>query len=446
MIVTRKSLSRRTVLRGLGTAVALPYLDAMTPAFAARAGDVPLRLSIIFAPMGMSMTEWTPPAEGPLQLSPILQPLAAFTDRMVVLSGLDSKEADGTDGGIHPRCQGAWLTGVKPKRTEGPDMRIGTSMDQIAAASPEVGQRTELASLELSLEPGEMVGNCAYGYTCAYLATISWRTPTMPLPMEHNPRAVFERLFGTADSTDARARLREVRKNRSILDTVTGKIGELERRIDAPDRVKLAEYLDAVREIERRIQKTEERAEQPLPLLDQPAGIPATFEEHLKLMFDLLTLAFQSDLTRVSAFMIGRELSSRAFPEIGVPEPWHPLSHHANNPEKLAKQAKLNAYHMSLFAHLLEKMRAIPDGDGSLLDHTVFLYGSSMSDSNLHRMYDVPTLVVGGPAARIKGGRHVRYKAGTPLANLQLSLLDKVGVRVDQFGDSTGKLDLLAEI
>lgn len=445
MIVTKKSLPRRTVLRGLGSALALPYLDAMTPACAGAAAS-PLRLGVVFVPMGMHMAEWTPVKEGALELTPILRSLAPFQDRLLVLSGLDSKQADGTDGGIHPRCQGAWLTGVKPLRTEGPDMRIGTSMDQIAAAAPNIGRQTQLASLELSLESGEMVGNCAYGYTCAYLATISWKTPTLPLAMEHNPRAVFERMFGTVDSTDPRARLSEIRKNKSILDTVTSKIGQLERQIDAPDRTKLAEYLDAVRDVERRIQKTEEQVGRPLPVLEQPAGIPGTFEEHLRLMYDLMALAFQTDLTRVSTFMVGKELSSRAFPEIGVPEPWHPLSHHANNPDKLAKQGKLNAYQMTLFAHLLRKLQATADGDGTLLDHTVFLYGSSMSDSNLHRMYDVPTMVVGGPAARLKGGRHIRYAQGTPLANLQLSLLEKVGVRVEQFGDSTGQLNLLSEI
>ena len=446
MIITKKALSRRTVLRGLGTTLALPFLDAMVPAFEARAAASPVRLGVIFAPMGMSMSQWTPATEGALALSPILEPLEMFRDRLLVLSGLDSKEADGRDGGIHPRCQGAWLTGVKPKRTEGPDLRVGTSMDQFAAAAPEVGQQTQLASLELSLESGEMVGNCAYGYSCAYLATIAWRSPTLPLPMENNPRAVFERMFGTADSTDPRARLREIQKNRSILDAVTGKIAVLDRQIDAPDRAKLDEYLDAVRDVERRIQRTEEQIERPLPVLEQPVGVPDTFEEHVALMYDLLALAYQSDLTRVSTFMLGRELSSRAFPEIGVPEPWHPLSHHANNPDKLAKQAKLNAYHMTLFARFLQRLQDTNDGDGSLLDHTLLLYGSSMSNSNLHSMYDVPTLVVGGAAARVRGGRHLKVPQGTPLANLQLTLLEKAGVRIERFGDSTGQLNLLSDV
>ncbi len=443
MIVTKKSLPRRTVLRGLGAAIALPMLDCMVPAFA----DTPKavrRLGIVYVPMGMNMPLWTPATEGPLELSVIQQPLAPFRDRVLVLSGLDSKQADAHDGGVHPRCQTAWLTGAKAFPTEGVGIRAGISMDQIAAA--QFASQTQLASLEIALETFELAGACNFGYSCAYNNTLCWRNDTTPLPMEVNPRVVFERMFGTADSTDRPARVAYIKKRRSILDAMTARAAALNVRIGPDDRTKVEQYLEAVRDVERRIQKAEEQLDQELPLVDQPVGVPASFEEHAKLMFDLLTLAYQTDLTRVGTFMVGKEQSNRAFPEIGVAEPHHPLSHHQNNPEKLAKQAKVNALHMQLFVQFLQKLQSTPDGDGSLLDHTLLLYGSGMSDSNLHLMWDVPTMVVGGKTFGITGGRHVRYPKGTPLANLQLTLLDKVGVHVDQFGDSTGKLNLLSDL
>lgn len=443
MIVTRKRLPRRTVLRGIGATLALPLLDAMVPAFAATPKPVK-RLAAMYVPMGMNMALWTPAKEGPLELSVIQQSLAPFKDRVIVFSGFDCKEADAHDGGVHPRCQTTWLTGAKAFPTEGLGIRAGISMDQIAAA--QFAKDTQLASLELALESFELAGACNFGYSCAYNNTLCWRNDTTPLPMEVNPRVVFERLFGAADSTDQKARLAYIRKRKSILDAMTNRVAALNARISPDDRTKVGQYLDAVRDVERRIQKAEEQLGADLPLVEQPDGVPPVFEDHAKLMLDLMALAYQTDLTRVSTFMFGKEQSNRPFPEIGIPEPHHPLSHHQNNPEKLAKQAKVNALHMRLFAGFLEKLRSTPDGDGTLLDHTLMLYGSGMSDSNLHRMYDVPTLVVGSSAFDIKGGRHIRYASGTPLTNLQLTLLDKVGVHIDHFGDSNGELNLVSEL
>ena len=448
MIITKKYLPRRTVLRGLGAAIALPLLDGMVPAFAAlrnTAAKPVRRFGAVYVGNGMNMPQWTPAASDTLQLSPTLQPLAPFQNRLIVVSGLDNKEGEGTDGGPHPRMQTSWLTGTRAKKTEGVDIRAGTSMDQIVAK--EFGKETQLASLELATESVDLLGTCFLGYSCAYNNTISWRTPTMPLPMENNPRAVFERLFGASDSTDASARLAHVQKTRSILDSVTQEVSHFQRKIGPRDRTKLTEYLEAVRDAERRIQKAEEQVARELPVVDQPMGIPNTFEEHAKLMYDLLALAYQTDLTRVSTFLMVREASVRSYPEIGIPDSHHPLSHHQNNPEKLAKQAKLNAFHIRMFADFLERMQSTPDGDGSLLDHTILLYGSGMSDSNLHHPKDLPVLVVGGGGTfSMKGGVHRRYTDETPLANLQLTLLDKLGLPVERFGDSTGQLNLLSDL
>jgi diadenosine tetraphosphatase ApaH/serine/threonine PP2A family protein phosphatase len=449
MIVTKKCLPRRTVLRGLGAMIGLPFLDSMVPAFAAvrnTAAKPVRRLSVVYAPMGMNMGKWTPPAEGMLQLSPILEPVAPFQDRLLVLSGLDSREAVANDASPHPRCQTSWLTGARANRTEGVDIRAGISMDQIAAEA--FGNETPLASLELALEAVDtMNGGCAAGgYSCAYSSTIAWRTPTTPLPMEHNPRAVFERLFGANGTTDRHARLSQMQRDRSVLDAVTAKVARLEKELGADDRTKLAQYLDAVRDVERRIQKGEQQVGQELPVLERPAGVPASFEEHAKLMYELLVLAYQCDLTRVSTFLYAREGSLRSFPEIGVPDAWHPLSHHSNSPEKLEKLARIQTYHVKMFAHFLGKLRSTPDGDGSLLDHTLILYGSGMSNSDVHLPMDVPTMVIGGPTFQLNANRHLRYEKGTPLANLHLTLLDKVGVPVEHFGDSTGELNLLSAL
>jgi hypothetical protein len=449
MIITGKHLSRRTMLRGLGAAVALPLLDGMVPAHAAlrNTAAAPIRrLGVFYVPMGMNMAQWTPATEGPgFALTPILQPLAPFRNHLTVLSGLNSERAvpgpeDGN--GQHSRVQGTWLTGVHVKKTDGPGFMAGTSMDQIAAQ--EVGQQTQLSSLELALESTALAGGCEGGYTCAYTATLSWRTPTTPQPMETNPRVVFERLFGDHETTDPQVRLARMQRDRSLLDSVTEAVARLQRDLHADDRTKLTEYLDSVRDVERRVQKAEEQNSRELPLVDQPRGIPRSFEEHGKLMFDLLALAYQTDLTRISTFMISRELSARTYPELGIADNHHPLSHHQNNPEKLAKQAKLNVFHMQLFAYFLEKLKATPDGDGSLFDHSMLMYGSGMSDSNLHLPHNVPTIVVGGGAGQMQSGRHLRYSPDTPLANLQLTLLHKMGARAERFGDSDGTLKELS--
>jgi hypothetical protein len=450
MIVTKKAIPRRTVLRGLGASVALPLLDGMVPAMTPlrlTAAQPVARLGIVFVPNGMMMQKWAPATEGPLEITPILEPLKPYRDQMLMVSGLANRTADalpGEGGGDHSRSQASFLTGVHAKKTEGADFEAGMSMDQIAAK--ELGKETQLASLELALESTEMMGTCDIGYSCVYSGTIAWRTPTTPLPMETDPRAAFERLFGASDTTDSRARLARIATERSILDSVQRDVSQLRRRLGARDGAKLGEYLEAVRDIERRIQKAEEQSSRELPAVGQPEGIPSTFEEHGKLMFDLLALAYQSDLTRVATFMIAREISMRTYPEIGVPEPHHPVSHHGDNPAQLEKLAKINVFHMSLFAHFVEKMRTTEDGDGSLLDHSTFIYGAGISNSNLHLHYDLPMLLVGGGAGTLKGGRHIRVPKDTPVTNLYLTVLDKVGVHAERLGDSTGQVALLSAV
>ncbi|PYR34667.1 MAG: hypothetical protein DMF90_16355 [Acidobacteria bacterium] len=450
-IITKRALSRRTILRGLGATVALPLLDGMIPALTAatKTAARPIRrLGCIYVPNGMEMRMWTPKTEGAgYALSPILEPLKPFYDQTMVLSGLADKVAVPLPGegiGDHARASSTWLTGVHVKKTEGPDIRAGVSMDQIAAQT--LGKETQLASLELALDSVEVLGACDAGYSCAYANTISWRTATMPLPMENDPRAVFERLFGASNSTNVAARLARIRQEKTILDVVTEEIGSLSRTLGSNDRQRLNEYLDAVRDVERRIQTAETQSNRELPVLDQPQGIPDTFEKHIQLMYDLLALAYQADLTRVGSFMISREVSSRSYPQIGVPDGHHACSHHQNDPAKLEKLAKINSYHVKQFTYFLEKLRNTPDGDGSLLDHSTFIYGSGISDGNIHFHLDLPMLVVGGGAGQLKGGRHLRYKNDTPLANLYVSVLDKLGVPTEQFGDSTGKLEYLTDL
>jgi hypothetical protein len=336
------------------------------------------------------------------------------------------------------------LTGVHAKKTEGADLQAGTSMDQIAAG--QLGKETQLASLEMTLEYTEMLGACDAGYACAYSNTIAWRSPTTPLPMEIDPRAVFERLFGEGDTTDPAARLVRIAEDRSILDSLTQDVARLSRQLGARDRSKLGEYLDAIRDVERRIQRAEEQSTRELPVIQQPAGVPSTFEEHSKLMFDMLTLAYQADLTRVSTFMMGHEVSSRAYPEIGVPDAHHPLSHHQGDKEKISKCIKVNLFHMQMFAYFVEKLRATPDGDGSLLDHSVLMYGGGISDGNQHSHLNLPMLLIGGGSGQLKGGRHIRYPQNTPLANLHVSVLDKLGVPTGSFGDSNGQLEYLSAL
>ena len=439
MIVTGKHLSRRTALRGMGAAIALPLLDGMVPAFAA---PPPVRrFGAIYLGMGMNMHLWSQAVPGELEMNPILGSLTPFRDRLVVVSGLDNIQAlSNADAGQHPRAQSSWLTGCRAKKTDGPDIHLGVSLDQIVAKA--FAQETQLGSLELALEPTEIVGNCAYGFSCAYNNTISWRTPTTPQPMENNPRNVFERLFGATDSTDPKLRRRQLRVQASILDSVTEQVSGLGRGLGPRDQQKLADYLDAVRDVERRIQKAEEQVDMELPLVEQPVGIPDQFGEYSQLMFDLQLLAFQTDLTRVFTFVIAREGSTRSYPETGVADSHHPLSHHQNNAGKLERLARLNAYHVSQVGYFLEQLQAAPDGEGTLLDSTMLLFGSGMSDGHMHLPKNVPTLLVAGKDLGIRGNRFIEYPPddGTPLANLQLTLLEKLGLDVEKFGDSNGML------
>ncbi|MBM3779118.1 MAG: DUF1552 domain-containing protein [Acidimicrobiia bacterium] len=448
MIITRKYLPRRTILRGIGATVALPLLDAMVPAFSSprAAGLLPARFCALYVGNGMNMSQWTPTTEGALTLSPILQPLAPFRDRVLVLTGFDNREGGSDDaGGLHSRIQPAWLTGTQAKRTEGADVEVGVSMDQIAAAA--LGSETPLSSLELALESVDVTRACEPAYSCTYVSTLAWRNSVTPLPMEVNPRAVFERLFGDGSGVEARARQRE--KDRSILDRLTRDIAALQGRLGADDRREVEEFVEAIRGVERRIQKAEARPEAELPPgldIARFIGIPETFEAHAKLMFELLALAFQSDRVRVSTVLMVRERSDRVFPESGVLEPIHPLSHHFEDPDRLEQQARLNTFHVRMFADLVGRLASIPALDGSLLDHTILLFGSGMSNSNLHLPLDVPTVVAGGAGVGLRGGRHVRYAPGTPLANLQVSLLARLGVAVERFGDSSGRVGMLSDI
>ena len=447
MIITGRSIPRRTVLRGVGASLALPLLDAMVPALA------PLRLSAaapvrrfgaLYIGNGMDMRTWAQPPDGALTMNAIIAPLTAVRDHLLVVTGLDSKEADAHDGGQHPRAQATWLTGCRARRTDGPDLRLGISMDQIVAK--EFAKDTQLGSLELAMEPVDIAGNCGYGFSCAYMNTISWRTPTTPQPVEANPRNVFERLFGASDTTDPAVRRRLLRRQASILDRVAEQIHRLGTGLGVRDRQKIAEYLDAIRDVERRIQKAEEQSGREMPVLDKPAGIPSDYGEHARLLLDLQLLAFQTDLTRVSTIVLARESSVRGFPEIGVPDSHHPLSHHQNDPEKLARVRKLNTFMVQQVGYLAEKLQATAEGDGSMLDHTMLLLGSGLSDANLHTWVDVPTLVVAGTGFAIAGNRSVHCPAGTPLANLQLTLLEKLGLPVETFGDSNGELNLIHDV
>jgi len=447
MMITKQAMSRRTVLRGLGVSVALPLLDAMVPALTAfqKTAAKPVnRFGAVYVPNGMMMAQWTPAAEGAgFEFTPTLKPLEPFRDRLLVLSGLNSTPPRQTGAvGVHARASTRFLTDTPPKVTNGADLEAGISMDQIAAK--ELGQHTQLASLELGLESTESAASCDNGFNCVYTSTISWRSATTPLPTEHNPREVFERLFGDAASTDPAARLARIQQERSILDSVTQRIARLEQQVGSGDRAKLDEYFEAIRDIERRIHNAEEQSATELPVVAQPPGIPGTFAEHAKLMYDLYALAFQCDLTRVITFMIAHEFSGRTYPEIGVPDAHHPISHHQNDPTRLAKLAKINNYHVTLFASFLEKLRSTSDGDGSLLDHSMIVYGAGMSDSNAHDPKNLPVLLAGGGAGHLKSGAHLRFPKDTPLANLHLTLLDKLGVHVEKLGDSAGELPQLS--
>ncbi len=446
MFISKMALPRRTFLRGVGVTLALPLLDAMVPAFsvAAKSAARPVkRLGFVYTPNGATMSAWTPAGEGLAltELSPTLSPLAPFRDQVVVPTGLSQRQAEsmGDGNGEHSRGQTVWLSGVHPKRTEGADVQAGITVDQIAAQA--LGKDTPLLSIEMALEQNYLVGNCDNGYSCVYWNTISWRTPTTPLPMEVNPRLVFERLFG--DGGTPQQRLEQIREDRSILDSVKDAITSLQGRLGAGDRRRVAEYLDSMREIERRIQVAEKQSgESPIALPDRPVGAPESYDEHAKLMFDLAVLAFQADITRVFTLLLGREQTNRPYPFIGVPEAHHSISHHQNDPVKLAKAAKINAYHIDLLARFAGKLRDIADGDGTLLDHSMILQGGGLSNSDQHSHIDLPLVLVGGGAGQLKGGRHLRFPKDTPMNNLHMSLLEKVGVSVEKFGDGTGSMHL----
>jgi Protein of unknown function (DUF1552) len=444
MIVTRKSLPRRSFLRGMGVTIALPLLDAMTPAFAAAAKPA-VRLGFVYVPNGIIMNKWTPNGVGAdFQFAPTMKPLEPFRERLLVFSGLAQVQgrALGDGAGDHARAGATFLTGVHPKKSE-INIRAGVSADQIAAQ--ELSKHTQFASLELGIESNQLAGNCDSGYSCAYTNTISWRGETTPLPIENNPRAIFERLFGDGESTDAAARLAMLERQRSILDYVNGSLARLNGNLGAGDRAKLDEYADAIRDIERRIQKAEQQnVAMKLPVMERPTAVPEEFEDHVKMVMDLMALAFQADLTRVITLMMAREGSNRPYRSIGISDGHHNLTHHQNDADKIAKVTKINEQHVKFFAYLLERLKATPDGDDNLLNRSLILYGSSISDGNLHTHHDLPIVLAGGGAGQVKGNRHVVYPKDTPLNNLLLGMLEKAGAPVEKLGDSTGKLDCLA--
>jgi hypothetical protein len=449
MIVMKKAISRRTILRGLGATIGLPLLDAMVPAMTALAqtpAKVVRRFGAVYHPNGVIYDKWLPTGVGSnFELSPTLAGLAPFKDKLVVVTGLyaDQAEALGDGGGDHSRACGAWLSGVHVKKSD-VVVESGISMDQIAAKAFE--SETQLSSLQLQMDDNSLVGSCDVGYSCAYSSTVSWLTPSLPLMTENNPRMVFERLFGASDSTDPNVRAARLHQDRSLLDSVTARVKELQRSLGAEDKRKVNDYLTSLRDVERRIQKTEEQSAKEVPDVTRPAGIPESFDDHARLLYDLQLLAYQADITRVITFMYGREQSPRPYPQVGVPEPHHAMTHHQNDPEKMAKCAKIQQYHMQLFAEYLEKLRNTPDGEGSLLDHMMILYGSAISNSDRHSHGPLPSLVVGGGGGTIKGGQHLVYPEHTPLTNLQLTMLNCLGIRTEKLGDSTGQFKELSNL
>ncbi len=444
MIITRKAIPRRTFLRGLGTAVALPLLDAMVPsmtAFARSAAAPVRRLGFVYMPMGCDLPRWTPGGDATtVELSPTLQSLQPVANHLTIISNLELKNAY---PGTHATSNASFLSAAKAKWTESTDYHLGTTVDQVAAQ--QIGQQTLLPSLELSMDLLQTVGQCDNGYACVYQNNLSWSSPTTPLPAEAHPRIVFERLFGDGGSpADRQAALG---RRASLLDAVREEITRLQRRLGPEDRTRVGQYLETVREVERRIQKAEaQTADAALPDLDRPIGVPAAYADHARLMFDLQVLAMQGDVTRVLTFQLARETSNRTYPEIGVSDPHHPLTHHGNDPRKIERMAKINAFHVSLFAYYLEKLQATPEGDGSLLDHSLILYGSGMGDPNVHDHVNLPILVAGAGAGAPNGARHIKYAEPTPLANLHLTLLERVGVRLDAFADSRGRVDELLSL
>lgn len=437
--LTRHSLSRRTVLRGLGAAIPLPLLDAMVPAATARASaGVPAkRLGFVFMPMGADMSRWTPRSADDLsELSPILESLAPVREHVTAFTNLDLQPAY---PGSHATSNSAFLSAARAKLTESTDYYLGTTVDQVAAQ--QIGRETRLPSLELATDLTRTVGQCDNGYACVYQNNLSWSSPTTPLPAEAHPRLVFEKLFGEGGTAEERRAALQQRA--SLLDFVKDDFARLKRELGPSDRTAVDEYLESVRELERRIEKAETEADSgALPDVDRPAGVPETYADHVRLLFDLQAVALRGDLTRVTTFQLARETSNRTYPEVGVPDPHHPLSHHGNDPGKIEKMSRINAFHVSLFAGFVEQLAAIPEGDGTVLDHTVLLYGSGMGNPNLHDHTNLPVLVAGGRAAGVRGDRHVRFDQPEPLANLHLALLDRAGVKVEKFGDSDGMVAL----
>jgi hypothetical protein len=442
MIVMKKALPRRTFLRGVGATLALPLLDAMIPSLTALA-DTPAnparlrRLGFVYMPMGCDVTRWTPPGDSLDELSSTLSPLAAVKKKIAVLSNMELRNAY---PGTHATSNSSFLSAATAKRTESTDYHLGTTVDQIAAQ--QIGRDTQLPSLELSMDLLSVVGQCDNGYACVYQNNLSWSSPTTPLPAEAHPRVVFENLFGgEGGSADRRAALK---KRASLLDSVTDELVRLQKTLGPGDRNRVNQYLDSVRDVERRIQQAEAAAgDNPVPDVERPTGVPASYADHARLMFDLQAVALQADVTRVITFQLARETSNRTYTEIGVSEPHHPLTHHGNDPDKIAKVARINQFHVSLFAGFLKKLESIREGDGSLLDTVLYLYGSGMGNPNVHDHVNLPIIVAGGAAGNMQGGRHLRYNEPTPLANLHLTLLDKVGVKLDSFADSNGKVEEL---
>lgn len=440
----QKSISRRTVLRGAGSVLALPLLDAMIPALTATAAT-PLapqklrRIGYIYMPMGFNPQEWTPVGETLGKLPSSLSPLETVKQNVAVVTGTDLQNAY---PGSHATSNSAFLSAARAKRTESTDYFNGITVDQIAAK--QIGRQTQLPSLELSMDLLSTVGQCDNGYACVYQNNLAWASPTIPLPSEAHPRMVFETLFGDGGTPKEREAARKRRA--SLLDSVAVEVKRLQKDLGSGDRNKIDEYLTSIREVERRIANSESTArENPLPDLDRPVGVPAAYRDHARLMFDLQLLAFQGDITRIVTFQLAREASTRSYPEIGVPEPHHPVTHHGKDPKKLAKVAKINQFQVSLFAEFLEKMAAVPEGSGTLLDHSLYLYGSGMGDPDAHDHTNLPILVAGGAAGNMKGGRHIKFEKPEPLSNLHLTLLNKVGVTLDKFADSTGTVEELFE-
>jgi hypothetical protein len=441
--ILSKALSRRTFLRGVGATVALPLLDAMVPSMAAQASSPvkPVRrLGFVFIPMGCDNSRWTPKAAGKLgELPIILSPLEPVKDQVSVLSNMELQNAY---PGTHSSSNASFLSAARAKHTESTDYYLGTTVDQVAAK--QLGRETQLPSLELAMDMLQTVGQCDNGYACVYQNNLSWSSPTTPLPAEAHPRLVFESLFGEGGSKAERQAA--LRRRGSLLDFVKDDISRLGQTLGPADRARVSHYLDAIRDVEQRIQKAERDVkENPLKDLDRPVGVPAAYADHARLMFDLQVLAFQGDVTRVSTFQLARETSNRCYPEIGVPDPHHPLSHHGNDAAKIARMAKINQFHVGLFAEFLGKLKATREGDGTLLDHSLLLYGSGIGNPNVHDHINLPILVAGGAACGMKGGKHYGFNKPTPLANLHLTLLDKAGVHIDKFADSNGKLDQMFE-